>query len=185
MTISTVSWSLAPARLLPVLQVLLELVEGEAVDHTPLLDPGTSRLRYAVLHKGKGPLIVGICVDGDADACSQSLADVGNREVEAVHVGVELEGRVRGCGLPDQTRHVHLIRFPAVQNTARGVANSPHVRVVHRPHYAVGHGLLADPERGVHGGYDEVKFGEHIVVVVEGAVLEDVDLRSAEKLDLS
>src|SRR5215217_6111025 len=90
---------LAPARLLHVIQVLLELAEGEAVDHAPVLDPGPSRLRNAVLHEAESPLIVGICVDGDADACSYSLADVGSREVETVHVGVELQGRVRGCGL--------------------------------------------------------------------------------------
>src|SRR5215211_8779645 len=87
-------------KLLPVLQVLLELAEGEAIDHTPLLHPGPPRLRDAVLHEAEGPLVVGVRVDGDADTCSQGLADVGNREVEAVDIGVELEGRVRGCGLP-------------------------------------------------------------------------------------
>src|SRR5919107_4184630 len=56
---------LAPARLLHVIQVLLELVEGAAVDHTPLLDPGPSRLRDAVLHEAESPLIVGISVDRD------------------------------------------------------------------------------------------------------------------------
>src|SRR5215211_3420141 len=171
-------------RLLPVPQISLELAEGEAVDHAPLLDPGPPSLREAVLHKAEGPLVVGIRVDGDPDACSHGLAHVGNREVEAVDVGVELEGRVRGGGLPDQTRHVHRIRFPAVQDAARGVPDGPHMRIVHGPHYAVGHLLLADPERGVHGGHDEVQLGENIVLVVEGAVLEDVDLRSAEELDL-
>src|SRR5215218_2863498 len=37
----------------------------------------------------------------------------------------------------------------------------------------------------MHGGYDEVQFGEDIVVVVEGTVPEDVDLRSAEEMDLT
>ena len=46
--------------LLPFLQVLLELAEWEAVDHTPLLDPGPPRLRDAVLHEAQSPLVVGL-----------------------------------------------------------------------------------------------------------------------------
>jgi hypothetical protein len=36
----------------------------------------------------------------------------------------------------------------------------------------------------VHGSNDEVQPGEDIVVVVEGAVPEDVDLGAAEEVDL-
>src|ERR671932_203362 len=90
--------ALPDSVLLPVLEVLLELPEGEAVDHATLLDPGPPRLRDAVLHEAKGPLVVGVCVDGYIHACSHGLADVRNREVETVNVGVEFEGRVRsGC----------------------------------------------------------------------------------------
>src|SRR5918997_1911474 len=105
---------LAPAGLLLLLQVLLELVEGVAVDHAPLLDPGPPRLRDAVPHEAESPLVVGVRVDGDADARSYRLADVGNSEVEAVHVRVELQGRVSGGGLPYEARDFHLIRLPAV-----------------------------------------------------------------------
>src|ERR687889_1074574 len=171
-------------RLLAFLQVLLELAEGEAVDHASSLDPRPPRLRDAVFHVTEGPLVVGVGVDGDVDAGPDGLPDVGNGQVEAIDVGVELERRVRRGCLPDQTRHVDLVWFPAVEDAARRVAYGPDVRVVYGAHDALGHGLLANPERGVHAGHDEVERGQHVVLVVEGAVLEYVDLGAAEEADL-
>src|SRR5215203_2831491 len=171
-------------RLLAFLQVLLELAEGEAVDHASFLDPCPPRLRDTVFHVTEGPLVVGVGVDGDVDTGPNGLPDIGDGEVEAVDVGVELERRVRGGGLPDQTRHVDLIWFPAVEDAACRVAYGPDVRVVYGAHDTLGHGLLANPERGVHARHDEVKRGQHLVLVVEGTVLEDVDLGATEEADL-
>src|SRR4028119_1966631 len=58
--------------------------------------PGTPRLGDAVLYEGEGALVVGVGVYGDPDACLHRLADVGDGEVEAVGVGVQLEDGVGG-----------------------------------------------------------------------------------------
>ena len=47
-------------------------------------------------------------------------------------------------------------------------------------HHALGHGSAAHAELRVHAGHDHVEAGQHVVVVVERAVLEDVDLDAGE-----
>src|SRR5215207_6091141 len=171
--------------LLVALEVMLELRPGPTVDHALLLYPRPPRLRDAILHEAEGSLVVGVCVYGDTDSGAHSFADVWDSEVETVHVGVELQRRVRGCGFTDQTRNVHLVGFPAVEDAARRMADGPYIRVVHRTHDALGHGLLTNPERGVYARHDEVQLGEHVVFVVEGTVPHDVHLGAAEEVYLT
>ena len=54
------------------------------------------------------------------------------------------------------------------------------VRVGDGPHHPLGHLLAVHAQLGVHAGDDDVEAGEQVVVVVEQAVLEDVDLHARE-----
>ncbi len=48
------------------------------------------------------------------------------------------------------------------------------------PHHPLGHLLAGHAQLAVHTGNDQVEGAEHVVAVVEGAVLEDVDLDPGE-----
>ena len=47
-------------------------------------------------------------------------------------------------------------------------------------HHPLGHRLALHPQLRVHAGDDDVEPGEQVVVAVERAVLEDVDLDAGE-----
>src|SRR5215207_10902633 len=104
---SPVKSSVRPAKgwlkdLLPALQVLLELFPGHTVDDAFFLHPGSTCLRDAALGEAQGSLVVGVGVYRDLYTRVHGLPDVGDGEVEAVHVGVELQRRVRRLCLPDK-----------------------------------------------------------------------------------
>ena len=65
-------------------------------------------------------------------------------------------------------------------HAAGAVAEDVGVRVRHRRDHAVGHRLLAHAQLRVHAGDDDVELGEQVVVLVEAAVVEDVDLDAGE-----
>ena len=54
------------------------------------------------------------------------------------------------------------------------------MRARHGEHHALGHGLALHPQLGVDAGHDDVESGEQVVVAVERAVFEDVDLDAGE-----
>jgi len=68
----------------------------------------------------------------------------------------------------------------AHDHPAGAVTEDVGVRARHRRHHAVGHRLLGHAQLRVHARDHDVELGEEVVVLVERAVLEDVDLDAGE-----
>ena len=58
------------------------------------------------------------------------------------------------------------------------------VRAGHGQHHPLGHRLALHPQLGVHAGHDHVEPGQQVVVEVERAVFEDVDLHPGEDAEV-
>ena len=58
------------------------------------------------------------------------------------------------------------------------------MRVGHGEHHPLGHLLAVHAQLGVHAGDDDVEALEQVVVEVERAVLEDVDLHAGEDAEV-
>ena len=70
---------------------------------------------------------------------------------------------------------------PGADHLASGaVAEDVDVRAGHGQHHALGHLLAGHAELGVDAGHHDVEPLEQVLVLVEGAVLEDVDLDAGE-----
>ena len=69
---------------------------------------------------------------------------------------------------------------PAREQPAGAVPEHVDLRVRDRVDHAARHRVLVHPQLRVHARDDDVDTGEHVVVVVERAVVEDVDLDSGE-----
>ena len=126
-------------------------------------------------------MCVGIDHERDARAHGRPCVDVG--EVAPVGVGVDLEHRPRSRRRLEHGIEVDRVRGPALDQAPGRVADRAHERVLDRGDHPLGHRLLAHPERGVRAGDHPVEPFEQLVVVVERAVREDVDLAAGEQLD--
>ena len=102
--------------------------------------------------------------------------------VEAFGAGVDLDGLVelRGGGEDELGVEGRLRAAAADDDAAGAVAEDVHVRIGERGDHAAGHLLAVHAQLGVHAGDDDVELREEIGLLVEGAVLEDVDLDAGE-----
>jgi hypothetical protein len=78
---------------------------------------------------------------------------------------------------------IELVRWALLDLAPGQMADAIDQRVLDGADDSLGHLRSAHPERRVDRGHDPVELGEHIVVVVELAVGEDVDLAPGEQLD--
>ena len=54
------------------------------------------------------------------------------------------------------------------------------VRARHRKHHATGHLRAIHPQLGMHAAHDDIELREQVVIQIERAVLEDVDLHPGQ-----
>jgi hypothetical protein len=78
---------------------------------------------------------------------------------------------------------VERVWLAPLDQPASGVADGVHQRMLDRGDHALGHRLLAHPEGGVHAGDQPVELAQQLVLVIERAVGEDVDLAPRQQLD--
>ncbi len=128
--------------------------------------------------------LVGVAVDGEEAAGLDGGVDVRVAEVEAHPVGVDFEGDVVLLCRGVEGVHVGREAGAAVDEAAGGVAEDVDERVPDGAEEAAGGALGVLRQGDVCGGDDDVELGEQFVVVVEVAVVEDVDLAAGEDGDV-
>ena len=126
---------------------------------------------------------VGVGVDHDPHARARGRTRVDVGQVAAVGVGVDLEHRARPRGGREDGVEVDRVRLAPLDQPARGVADGVHQGMLERGDHALGHRLLAHGEGRVHAGDHPVELAQQLVLVVERAVGQDVDLAAREQLD--
>src|SRR5262249_29868715 len=119
---------------------------------------------------------VRVRVDQDHHAGPRCGAGVDVGEVAAVRVAVDLEHRPRACGGDEDGVEVDRVGVPPPDLAAGRMSDRAHKWVLDGGDHALGHRLLGDPKGGVDACDHPVQAGEQLVLVVERAVGEDVDL---------
>lgn len=126
-------------------------------------------------------------VDGEAATRLDRQAQQPLRRIEALRAGVDLDGDVvGGAGVEDERRVELRLRAQAAAPSAGlhdapgAVAEDVHARVRDRRDHPPGHGDAVHAELGVHAGDDDVEAVEEFGLLVERAVLQDVDLDTGE-----
>ncbi len=104
-------------------------------------------------------------------------------QVETVGEGVELQGGPGIARLVHHCAQVHLVGWALPDQPPGGMGDHLHVGVADGGDDAPGDLLAVLPEAAVHGGDDHVQEGEHLIVVVQAAVVVDVELRPREEGD--
>jgi hypothetical protein len=104
-------------------------------------------------------------------------------EVAAVRRGVDLEHRAGAGGRLDQPRDVDRVGLALLDLAPGRVADRVDQRMLDGGDHALGHLVLAHPERGVDGRDHPVELLEHGVLVVQRAVGEDVGLGPDQQPD--
>src|SRR5690606_39022364 len=123
---------------------------------------------------------VGVRVDGDSYALRRSRADPAPVHIQPVRIGVQLQRHMMlGTGR-DHGFVVYRIAFTGEQEPTRRVAQDGGVRILYRREEALGGFGLGHVELRVDARHDEVEAGQHLVVVVEAAIGQDVALYAAE-----
>ena len=102
------------------------------------------------------------------------------RRIESLGTAVDLDRRVELGAGREHVVGVERRRVALADHPAGAVAEDVDVRRGDGPHHPLGHRLALHPQLGVDAGDDDVESAEHVVVVVERAVLEDVDLDAGE-----
>ena len=93
---------------------------------------------------------------------------------------VDLDRRAELLAGGEHVVGVERRRRPLADHPAGAVAEDVDVRVGDGQHHPLGHLLALHAQLGVHAGDDDVEALEQVVVEVERAVLEDVDLHPGE-----
>ncbi len=125
---------------------------------------------------------MGVGVDHDRHARARGGARVHVGEVAPVGVGVDLEHRAGARGRREHGVEVDRVGRAALDQPARGVSDRVDERMLDGGDHALGHRLLAHPEGRVHARDDPVELAEQLVLVVERAVGQDVDLAAGQQL---
>ena len=128
---------------------------------------------------------VRVAVDREEAAEVAGQLEQPGRRVAALGAGVDLDRDVvLGAGLEDRLR-VELRLRPgapvAHDHPAGAVAEDVGPRVADRADHPPGHRGGVHPQLGVHAGDPDVELGQQLVVLVERAVVEDVDLDALEQ----
>ncbi len=126
---------------------------------------------------------VGVGVDHDRHPGGCGGTGGLGRQVAAVGVAVDLEHRPAPGRRLEDGLEIHRVGGPAFDQATGGMGDHVHQRVFDRRDHALGHGLLADPEGGVDARHQPVEAPEQLVLVVERAVGQDVDLAAGQQLD--
>ena len=128
---------------------------------------------------------VRVGVDGEQAADLDREPEQSGRRVASLGPGVDLDRDVvLGAGLEHRARiELRLATSATVAGDQSTGAVPEHVgeRVVHRLDHPPGHRRAVHRQLGVHRGHPDVELGEHLVGLVELAVVEDVDLDSLEQ----
>jgi len=126
---------------------------------------------------------VRVGVDGEQAACLGRLAEQVIRRVLAFWPAVDLDRHAAIPARREDSPGIEL-RFrpvaPARFHPAGAVPEHVDARACDGCKHPGGHGPGGHPQLGVHAGHDDVEPGEQVVALVEGAILEDVDLDTGE-----
>ena len=114
-----------------------------------------------------------------ATAPASSSSSGGSRRSgrELISTAVPVRGARREDGFGVEGR---LGPAPTDQDPPGAVPEDVGVGALDRPQHPGGHAPGIHPELGVHAGHDHVESGQQLVVLVERAVLQDVDLDPGE-----
>ena len=155
------------------------------VDDAVGLDPGRGGAFAAVLQEVELARRVRVAVDGEqASGVAGELEQLGRR-VASFGPRVDLDRDVvLDAGLEDRLRVEARGRPGAAvahHHPAGAVAEHVHPRVPDRADHPLGHRRGVHAQLAVHAGHPHVEPGQHLVGLVEGAVVEDVDLDPLEQ----
>ena len=104
-------------------------------------------------------------------------------QVTAVRLAVDLEEGAGARGRLDQRADVDVVAGALADQPTGRVADHVDERMLDRAHDPRGHRVAGHPERRVRARDDPVELLEHLVVVVERAVGQDVHLAAREHAD--
>ena len=107
--------------------------------------------------------------------------------IQALRPGVDLHRRSgSGAGFEDRVGVEGRLRpAPADQDPAGAVAQDVGVRTLDGPEHPPGHVRRVHPEFGMDAGHHDVELREQLLLLIECAILEDVDLDAGEDTERS
>ena len=157
-----------------------EVVGGHRVDDALGLDAHPGGLVAAVGLPLELAGRVGVGVDRDLAVPVEGQSEQLLGRVLALGPAVDLDRGVEvGAGGEHDVGVELALRATGADDLAAGaVAEDVDVGAGDGQHHAAGHLLLGHPQLRVHAGDDDVEPLEQVVVLVERAVLEDVDLHA-------
>ena len=143
---------------------------------------GVGRLLAAVAEPLELPRRVGVGVDRHQAPRRHRHAQEGVGGIEAFGSGVDLDG---GAGADAGVEHLGVVeaRFgsaPADDDASRAVTEDVGMGALDGGDHAPGHRRRVHLELGVHAGHHDVEPAQQVGILVEGTVLQDVDLDAGE-----
>src|SRR5665213_859585 len=159
-----------------------EFVNWKRVHHAIARNPGGCRFLATEVLPLELAWSMGVGVDGDQTTERKRQFKKVLGRIETLRPGVDLDGGVTSdtC-LEDLFRVERRWRSSTADDYSPGaVSEHIDVRALHRSHHSPGHLSRVHAQLGVDARNDEVETGKQLLVLIERAVFQDVDLDSGQ-----